>query len=389
MKNKKPTKRTRYPRPLVSVVMAAYNEEVGITACLESIKKNTYKKIEVIIIDNGSADNTKKLVKEFIKKRSSTNFRLVARKGNYGKGDSITYGIKKFAKGELVMTLDADTILDKNAIKNAIVYFRDPKVQGIAANVQVIKERTIINLLQRFEHLVGYRSKKLYSVANCEFIVGGVASTYRREIMKKVRYYDKDTVTEDIGLSLKIVGLGNKDNKIVYAVDVVAKTDGVGSFKALLRQRYRWKMGGLQNLHKNRKLFFNRDPKYSKSLTFYRIPMAYIGEVLMMIEPLVLAYVIYLSIVYSTSELFIGAYMMMVIYILLTVYNDENLSFWQKIKQSTYAPILYFVFYLMSIVQIVSIYRCIFKIKQVILKEETGSTWTSPSRARKLSEAKA
>src|SRR5579884_1576561 len=149
------------------------------------------------------------------------------------------------------MCLDADSILHPSAIERAVSYFSDPKIIGVAANVRVIGNRTTLGKLQQFEHMIGYRSKKFYSLSNCEFIVGGVASTYRKSVLKKVKFYDDDTLTEDIGLSLKLIAKeGNRRRRVTYAADVVALTEGVSSFNDLLKQRYRWKMGNLQNLYK-------------------------------------------------------------------------------------------------------------------------------------------
>src|SRR5206468_1640829 len=140
----------------------------------------------------------------------------------------------------LTMTLDADSALDKYAIANAVEYFRDKRVVGVAANVKIMQQHSVLGMLQKFEHMIGYRSKKFYTLTNSEFILGGVASTYRYETLKRVGFYDTDTATEDIGLSLKIVSEGNKKQRIVYAANVVASTEGVQSYKALFRQRYRW-----------------------------------------------------------------------------------------------------------------------------------------------------
>src|SRR5574343_13558 len=99
----------------------------------------------------------------------------------------------------------ADSVLHKRSISNAIKYFDDPKIVGGAANVRVMDYTSILGLLQKFEYLVAYRSKKVFSVTNCEYIIGGVASTYRTQVIKKVGFYDDDIITEDIALSLKII----------------------------------------------------------------------------------------------------------------------------------------------------------------------------------------
>jgi len=201
------------------------------------------------------------------------------------------------------------------------------------------------------------------------------------DVLKKVGFYDNDTQTEDITLSLKIAAEGNREHRLVYGVDVLAMTEGVQSFKALLRQRYRWKMGSLQSLIKYRHVVGSLDPKYSKSLTWYRLPMAFIGEAMLLIEPLALAFVIYASFVLLSTAMFIGAYATITLYMMWSVWPDEHLSIRKKLKMSCLAPAMYFVFYIMNVVQLVAIVRCLINYKQVLRKTKMGSSWVSPERS--------
>lgn len=367
-------------RPLVSVLIPAHNEELGIVRCLDSVRKNTYRKLEIIVIDDASTDSTKELVRQYIAEYPHRGIRLMYKRRNGGKAEALNHGLRHGAHGDLVMTLDADSVLHHKSITNAVSYFEDSKVVGVAANVRILDNLSVLGLLQKFEHMVGYRSKKFFSVINSEYIVGGVASTYRREILKKVRFYDNDTTTEDIGLSLKIVAQGNREHKIIYASNVLAMTEGVQTFKALVRQRYRWKLGGLQNLIKYRGLVGNRSHRYSRGLTFYRLPMAFLGEIMLLLEPLAIGYVVYVCYRLLNPSMLIGAYMTITLYLLLNIWPDEHMSVSKKFKMSLYTPVMYFVFYLMNIVQLLAIFRCIFNFKQTLGHSQVTSHWVSPQR---------
>jgi biofilm PGA synthesis N-glycosyltransferase PgaC len=396
-------------KPLVSIVIAAHNEATGIKRTLDSVRASSYQKIEIIVIDDGSTDNTANVVRSYIKKLPAfkiesyitRNYRtqelrrryiraeidrmriLVISQRNLGKAAALNNAIGNYVRGKYMMCLDADSMLDKYAIERAVKYFdSDPRVVGVAANVRIVATKGLIGTLQRFEHMIGYRSKKFYTLTNSEFIVGGVGSTYVTKVLRQVGLYDTDTVTEDIGLSLKIVASkGNRDFRIVYASDVVAMTEGVQTFKALLRQRYRWKMGSLQNLIKYRYLLGNEDSiKYGKMLTLYRLPMAFLGEFLLMVEPLTLGYVVYLSITLHTYALLLGAYITITLYVLWTLWPDEHLTNQQKIKMSFQALGIYMLFYSMDFVQITAIFRCLFQYK-AITKRNIKQSWTSPARS--------
>lgn len=395
-------------QPLVTVLVPAYNEELVIERNLQSIWNNTYPNIDIVVISDGSTDGTVSAVQRFIDSRTKVyrqtkpqlvrtknGLRRVWRRGggsvrrrvklvqqrNAGKGSALNRGLRYHTKGELVMAVDADSILHRKAIANVIKYFDDPNVAGVAANVRIIDKNRVLAILQRFEHMVGYRSKKFFTMINSEMIVGGVASTYRYSVLKKVGFYDTDTVTEDIGLSMKIAALGNKKYKLVYATDVAAMTEGVGDFKTLLKQRYRWKLGGLQNLIKYRELMFSRDNKYSWGLRWYRMPMAFIGELLLLMEPLALGYVTYLSVKYFTPGLILAAYMSITAYLLLVIWPDEHMNVKGKIKASLYVPFLYFIFYIMNAIQLISILRCLKNHKTVTRLSVGHTSWISPKRA--------
>jgi biofilm PGA synthesis N-glycosyltransferase PgaC len=400
-------------KPLVSVVIAAHNEASIITRTLDSVRASNYKNIEIIVVDDGSTDKTAAVVRNYIRRlpqfktasyirRSSRTLRLkrgyvradvgkmrmvLVSQQNAGKGAALNNGIEHYVRGKFVMTLDADSLLQPSSIANAVKYFENPNIIGVAANVRVINSPGLVGTLQKFEHMIGYRSKKFYTLANCEFIVGGVASTYRTNILKEAKMYDTDTVTEDIGFSLKLVAMhGNSQYRIVYGSDVIAMTEGVQTFKALFRQRYRWKMGSLQNLIKYSYLLGNNDAKYSRMLTLYRLPMAVFGELLLLIEPLTLGYVVWLSFHYHTLALAFGAYVTITLYVLWTIWPDEHMSAKDKVKMSLQSLYLYLLFYAMDTVQITAIFRCLAHYKQIVYRKH-DQTWVSPARSVQTANA--
>ncbi len=368
---------------LVSIVVAAHNEESVIIRTLDSILRSTYRFFEILVADDASTDNTGQLVRDYQLRHPDVDLRIIEMSHNVGKGAALNAALRKLARGQYVMTLDADSIIEPDAISNALSYFDDPDVAGVAANVQILHERSMISILQRFEHLIGYRSKKLYSLLNCEFVVGGVASTYRMRVLRKVGFYDTDTQTEDIGLSAKITRLGNRRFRMVYGADVVAKTEGVLTLRALAKQRHRWKYGSIQNLVKYRRMMLNPSRRYTRSLTFYRMPMAVLSEAVLLASPLVWAYVIFWTVITQTPALIIGAYVTISVYTLLTVWMDENLSARERARLSIYAPGAYFLFYIMEMVQLIAVIRC-FARPRNLFRRAGGSTWESPQRSASL-----
>ncbi|HSD55983.1 MAG TPA: glycosyltransferase family 2 protein, partial [Candidatus Saccharimonadales bacterium] len=397
--------------PKVTVLIPAHNEQLGIIRCLETVSKSTYKNISIVVIDDASSDRTSRLVREFINKHSSrVSSRFVLKDGktkreyfrtesnippiclltrpvNSGKASGLNYALKYAVDDGLTMTLDADSALDPKAIQNAVNYFRDPKVVGVAANVKVMSGHNVVGMLQKFEHMIGYRSKKFYTMTNCEFVIGGVASTYRYNVLKEVGFYDTDTATEDIGLSTKIAAHGNRDWRLVYASDVVASTEGVQSFKALLKQRYRWKLGTLQILFKYRYLLGNLDRKYSRSLTWYRFPMAFFSEIMLVLQPFLLAFVILSALGHHSLSALMGGYFTITLYVLWSLWPDEHYSVKEKLMLSMYAPVMYFIFFLMDFVQVNAIFKCLANYRQFTKLERRNVTWVSPERVGSVQPA--
>lgn len=369
------------PEALVSVLIPAHNEQMVIERCLESIRSNTYKNLQIIVVDDASKDLTAKLVKDYILRHPQCNIRLVRKRKNVGKGAALNHALKRFAKGEFVMTLDADSVLAPDAIANAVAYFADPSIVGVAANVRLMEEHTVLGMLQKFEHMIGYRSKKTYSLSKSEFVIGGVASTYRHEVMREVGYYDTDTLTEDIGLSIKIINhKGNRHNRIVYGVDVAALTESVQTFRGLLKQRFRWKYGSLQNVVKYRHLMFKLDRRYTRRLTWYRLPMTILSEIALLVTPLMWGYVLYLSYAMHSLQLIMGAYVVITAYTFVNLWFDEHIKGLHRLRLSIYVPVMYMIFYIMDVIQFMAAIRCLLRAHRLAAGKDKVSTWVSPRR---------
>ena len=366
--------------PHVTVLIPAHNEEKVIERCLDSVFDNTYSNIDIIVVNDASTDTTRRVLASYKKGHPEASIRIINKRINAGKGSALNYALKRYTKGELVMSLDADSILAREAIERAVTYFVNPKIDGVAANVQIMNEHTTLSILQKFEHMISYRSKKAYSLTNSEYIIGGVASTYRMSALRAVRFYDTDTLTEDISVSIKIAAMGNLDHRIIYGADIMAMTEPVESLRALFRQRFRWKYGSLQNIFKHTDLIGKLDSHYSTMLTMYRLPAALITELALLLLPLVWGYVIYLTLSEKSLLLIFGAYLTVTAYMYLTLWHDEHIRPAERLYLSIYVPITYFVFYVMDVIQVVAVIVCLARVKNLSTHKDIGSTWISPTR---------
>ncbi|MFZ2190451.1 MAG: glycosyltransferase family 2 protein [Candidatus Magasanikiibacteriota bacterium] len=228
---------------------------------------------------------------------------------------------------------------------------------------------------------MGYHLKKALTVGNIEYIIGGVGSMFRTSIIKKVGYYSTDTVTEDIDLTMKVVGLGNKKNLMVYAEDVVVYTESTLTIPALFKQRFRWKFGRFQTFWKNRSLFFNKDKKYSRYLTFIYLPFQLFSELTFLFDPLLIGYIAYLSIRFGSPSSYYGMFLFLMFFTVFAIASDNESSIKDSSILLLLSPLSYIMFFLVSVVEYAGLIQCIIKWKEIIYASRYNRCgWTPVER---------
>ncbi len=380
-KLKKTFKKAQQYNPRVSIVIPAFNEQVVILKCLTSIAESTYANLQVIVSDDASSDNTSKIVRSFISTYDGTiDFQLITNRKNRGRGGAINQGIRKRATGKLIYALDADCTIDSLAIENATRYFSDPTIAAVASNVSTKPHASILGVLQQFEWISSFRSKKINSVLNSEYIIGGAGAMYRRSTIEKLGLFDESMLTEDIALSLSIASSGNKHHKLHYASDVEVLTAHVPNYVGLYKQRFRWKLGSLQALYAHRGLFFSRDKKYTKTLTFYRLPVVLFNEVMLLLEPLFIAYFIYLALVLNTPIFFVIGWIGSTTMFFFALWGDDRLHRAEKIRLTLFLPVMYLLYYVLSTIQVLAVVHSLLQSGKITGRKTIKGAWTPPKR---------
>ena len=353
---KKRTPKRYYPH--VSIVIPAHNEEKTILRAVRSIIRNKYPhhKREVIVIDDGSTDKTVEIVEKYKSAYRVQNL-LIIQQDQKGKAQALNNAIKNYASGELVMCLDSDSYLAPYGLKKMVSYFRDENVAAVSANIKIIPTDSFLNLIQQFEYIICYQMKRAQTVFNIEYIIGGIGSAFRKNILKRVGYYDDDTVTEDIDLTMKILRLGNNNIRVVYGADVIAYTESVLDITGLIRQRFRWKWGRSQTFLKNLNMFFNSDKRFTKGFTFIYLPFAIFSDIAFLFEPLFILYIFYIIFRFGDLITLISAFLIISSYIILTIIMEETISTKDKMVYVTVAPFMYLFFYVLSLVEYIALIK--------------------------------
>jgi poly-beta-1,6 N-acetyl-D-glucosamine synthase len=232
-------------QPSVSVVIAAYNEQKVIVRTIEAVLANGYPDLEIVVVDDGSKDDTAgEVMRKF-----GDRVRLLMQE-NAGKAAALNTGIEH-ARGEIIIALDADTIFARDTIRNLVRAFCDPIVGAVAGNVKVGNRINTLTYWQAIEYVTSQNlDRRAYSVINSVTVVPGAVGAWRRAAVLQAGGYTTDTMAEDMDLTWRIRRIGWRVETDPAAV---GHTEAPDSFKALFRQRFRWAFGTLQCLWKHRR----------------------------------------------------------------------------------------------------------------------------------------
>jgi len=313
-RTKTKTENIDYNRYSISVIVPAFNEEVSIVSCIKMLLEIDYKDFEVIVVNDGSKDETMKLLidnfdleeKEFssdnyLKTKKIKNFffdknkKLIAiDKENGGKADSINTGIN-FSTKKYICTIDADSILDSQALRKVIEPFiSNPNTfvsggQLAASNDVVIKHNKVVSsrmprniwvLWQIIEYIKSFMISRIgLSRINALLIMSGAFSVYKKADLRNVGgfltehndhpYLEKTigvghkTICEDMEIVVRLWRYfieKKKKAKAVFLAQPVCWTEMPDNAKNLFKQRSRWQLGLAETLKIHRALAF--EPKY-------------------------------------------------------------------------------------------------------------------------------
>jgi cellulose synthase/poly-beta-1,6-N-acetylglucosamine synthase-like glycosyltransferase len=237
-----------FQEPKVSILMPAYNESKVIAFVLESFEKMNYTNFEVIVVDDGSSDETYEIAQ---KTSESLNIDIkVYRKENGGKAMALNYGIEK-SSGEFLLCMDSDSVLSPDSIINGIKHFENNrKLASVAGIVMVADEKSLLCQFQQLDYLIGHFQRKALSFFGKVSIVPGPIGLFRKSAVLSVGGYEKDkgTFAEDTELTFRLIAAGWT---IECDDGMAAFTEVPDNYNDLLRQRYRWSRGVYQALLKN------------------------------------------------------------------------------------------------------------------------------------------
>ena len=239
--------------PFVSVIVPAYNEEKVIESTIKSLMDLSYPKKEIIIVDDGSKDRTLEIARLF------QNSITVLHKENGGKASALNFGVEH-ARGEIVVIVDADTILEKNALVSLVNGFTTNKNLGaVGGNIKIRNRSNLLTWCQSLEYIAGINIvRRAFDIFGTINMIPGALGAFKKSELLKVNGFNDDTLAEDFDATIKLIknGITAQANN-----NAIAYTEAPQTLGDLCIQRKRWYRGNLQVFVKHFDVLL--DPKSS------------------------------------------------------------------------------------------------------------------------------
>jgi biofilm PGA synthesis N-glycosyltransferase PgaC len=223
--------------PLITLIVPAFNEEKTVSRTLRHLQNFDYpkEKLELMVVDDGSADKTFEVASRF-------SGVTVLRKPNGGKASALNHGLK-LAKGELVGCVDSDSCPRSDALVKMVPFFSQDDVAAVTSSIYVSTGKSMIERFQRIEYILIVWARKLLEYLDSVYCTPGPLSLYRTDILRDVGGFDEKNLTEDIEIAWKLIHNGYK---IKMAPQAEVYTSPQETFGKWWRQRLRWNIGGMQ-----------------------------------------------------------------------------------------------------------------------------------------------
>lgn len=285
-----PRDRDQNYEPSVFIIVPCKNEEENISKTIRRFPVLDYPKdkLEVLLINDGSTDNTLSEIKKTLKviKNSGLKIKLLNWKVNKGKRYGLATGIKR-SKSEIIVVIDSDSFVEKNSIKELVRYFTDPMVGAVAAHTDVYNHDTnVLTRMQDVRYWISFKAHKsaeaLFGSVTC---CPGCCSAYRRAYVMQIlgqflnqRFLGaRCTYGDDRSLTNFIL---SKGYKCLYAPEALAYTIVPDNWETYLRQQFRWKKSWTKETLMASKFMWKKNPIASASF--------YLSFLLTLVSPIVI-----------------------------------------------------------------------------------------------------
>jgi cellulose synthase/poly-beta-1,6-N-acetylglucosamine synthase-like glycosyltransferase len=225
----------------VSVIIPTFNGGAGLNRTIASLHRQSLRPVEIVVVDDGSTDETRAIAE---RARALGLVDMVICHGTRCGRSAAINAAARFSCGDLILTVDADTIFEPTAVARLAAVFSDPRVGGASCNIAIRNGRdSIWTGLQSVEYLMSIAAgRSILDVVDAIACLSGACSMYRRDTFVRQGGLDVGP-GEDLEYSLRLRRLGYR---LRFVPDAWAETDGPAKGASLLRQRARWDRDALR-----------------------------------------------------------------------------------------------------------------------------------------------
>lgn len=224
----------------IAVVIPAFNEAKVICKSVSALLASPVQNFEIIVVDDGSSDRTADVVRRTFAYADRVR---VLTKPNEGKWAALNYALAR-TDAEVVVTLDADTLFEPDALQMLVRHFADPKVAAVAGHTIVGNRVNLITRFQALEYITNQNlDRRALEIVNGITVVPGAIGAWRRDALLSIGGFSPDTLAEDADATIRLEIEGWK---VRYEPAAIAHTEAPETVRAFMKQRMRWMFGTLQ-----------------------------------------------------------------------------------------------------------------------------------------------
>jgi len=255
-----------FEQPLVSLIIPGKNEGAHLYKLMHSLRNQTYKNFEVIVVDDGSDDATPIIGKSLLKQGLIDVFLRNDIRG--GKASAANLALR-FAKGKFIVHLDADCSFDYDAIEKILLpFYLDERVGAVGGNVMVRNyKESLATTLQAIEY---YDTISIGRIISSHLgiyrVISGAFGAFKKEVMDEIKGWDIGPGLDgDITVKVRKAGY-----KIKFASEAVCLTNVPNTFRKLIKQRMRWDKSLVRfRMRKHKDVFYpNKAFNWSNFISF-------------------------------------------------------------------------------------------------------------------------
>lgn len=374
-------------QPMITIMVPAHNEEIMIEETVEYLATMlNYSNYEILVINDGSTDQTLSILRKMQEKHNK--LRVINVLKNQGKAHGFNIATY-FAKGEYILSNDADTIPERDALMKYMNYFineEDINTAAVTANMDVQNRTTILGKSQtvEFSSIVGVIKRSQTSINDSMYSYSGANTMYKKQFLTDVGGFRQDRSTEDISIAWDHLMFGVTPR---FAPDILFHMNVPESLPQLYKQRKRWAQGGTEVWFTNFLKFIMHPIKYRYVLSMFldttlSIIWSFFFFISTVIFILLMIYFLLIgnyeriwhglamSFIFVTFELIAGTFQLLSALIL----DSKG----EKFRYFIFAPLYMLLFWIVNPLTIVTTF--IPALKTYFGKNDHYGAWVSPAR---------